>query len=131
MTQKRLLIIDDDPDIRAIAEMGLTMLTDWSVLKAGSGAEGIAIASQEPIDAIMLDVMMPDMDGFETLKQLRSRAETETIPVIFLTAKVQANVRRNLYAMGAHGMITKPFDPITLASQIAGFLGWPSPQSSP
>ena len=131
MAQKRLLIIDDDPDIQAITEMGLTLLTEWSVLKASSGAQGIAIARQESVDAIVLDVMMPEMDGYETLKQLRSNPETQSIPVIFLTAKVQASDRRNLYAAGAQGMITKPFDPLTLASQIAGFLGWSLPQSSP
>ena len=130
MTQKRLLIIDDDPDIQAIAEMGVTMLTDWTVLMAESGAEGISRATQSSPDAIVLDVMMPDMDGIETLKQLQSQVETREIPVIFLTAKVQARDRMNLYALGAKGVIAKPFDPLTLASQIAGFLGWSFPQSS-
>lgn len=130
MTQKHLLIIDDDPDIQAIAEMGLSMLTDWSVKTAGSGVEGVAIARKTRPDAIILDVMMPEMDGVETLTQLRSQAETEAIPVIFLTAKAQASDRQNLYTLGAKGVIAKPFDPLTLASQIAGFLEWPSPQSS-
>lgn len=124
MTQKCLLLIDDDPDIQTIAEMGLTMLTPWTILMASSGAEGIAIALQERPDAIVLDVMMPGMDGIETLTQLRAQSETQSIPVIFLTAKVQATDRQNLYAAGANGMINKPFDPLTLGSQIAGFLGW-------
>lgn len=124
MTQKSILLIDDDPDIQAIAEMGLSMLTPWKILLASSGAEGIAIARQEQPDAIVLDVMMPDMDGLETLKQLRAASETHDIPVIFLTAKVQSSDRQNLYVAGANGMINKPFDPLTLGSQIAGFLGW-------
>ncbi len=127
MSQKRILIIDDDVDIQAVAEMGITMMTAWSVLLASSGSKGIEIAQQEPLDAILLDVMMPKVDGIQTLEQLRSKSNTCHIPVIFLTAKAQANDRRKLYAAGADGMITKPFDPTTLASQIAGFLGWSTP----
>ena len=127
MTQKRLLIIDDDPDIQSIAEIGLSMVTDWSLMLASSGMEGLAIALKNPLDAIILDVMMPDMDGLETLRRLRENPETKDIPVIFLTAKVQASDRKMLYSAGANGMIAKPFDPLTLPSKIAGFLQWNLP----
>ena len=125
MAQKQILIVDDDTDIQAVAQMGLMMTTPWSVLLATSGSEGIEIATVQQPDAILLDVMMPEMDGIKTLERLRSQPTTRQIPVIFLTAKAQASDRRKLYAAGADGMITKPFDPTTLASQIAGFLGWP------
>jgi CheY-like chemotaxis protein len=81
-------------------------------------------ASEQP-DAILLDVMMPGRDGVATLKLLQESSQTQTIPVIFMTAKAQSADRRQLYALGAQGVITKPFDPMTLASQISGFLGWP------
>ncbi len=124
MSQKLILLIDDELDIQMLAEMGLTMTAAWSVQCASSGTEGIEKARAENPDAILLDVMMPEMDGPTTLKQLRSHPKTQTIPIIFLTAKVQAKDRRELYSAGADGIITKPFDPTTLASQIEGFLGW-------
>ena len=124
---KRILIIDDDTDIQAVAEMGLTLTTPWRVWVATSGLTGLELAAVEQPDVILLDVMMPEMDGLQILERLRSQANTCHIPVIFLTAKAQANDRRKLYAAGADGMITKPFDPTTLGSQIAGFLGWPLP----
>ena len=124
---KRLLLIDDDPDIQSIAEIGLSMVTDWSLMLASSGTEGLAIALKNPLDAIILDVMMPDMDGLETLRRLRENSATQDIPVIFLTAKVQASDRKVLYSAGANGMISKPFDPLTLPGQIAGFLQWSLP----
>lgn len=124
MSQKQILLIDDESDIQMLAKMGLTMTTDWSVLSANSGKEGVAIATSTPPDAILLDVMMPEMDGPATLIKLRTNPKTQNIPIIFLTAKAQAKDRRDLYAAGADGIITKPFDPTTLASQISEFLGW-------
>ncbi|MEM6599247.1 MAG: response regulator [Cyanobacteria bacterium P01_D01_bin.36] len=121
---KQILMIDDESDIQTVACMGLTMMGGWQVLTASSGKEGIAQAKAHALDAILLDVMMPDMDGVATLKALKADASTQAIPIIFLTAKSRAINRKELYALGAQGVIHKPFDPTTLASQISGFLGW-------
>ncbi|MBW4534335.1 MAG: response regulator [Pleurocapsa minor HA4230-MV1] len=123
MTVKRILLVDDEASILAVARVGLKR-TGWSVLTAASGREGIALAETEQPDAIVLDVMMPEMDGLATLKQLQDNPQVKDIPVIFLTAKTQKADRRRFYASGIKGFITKPFDPTTLASQISGFLGW-------
>lgn len=100
------------------------MITHWQVLTALSGDEGMAQATQHQPDAILLDVMMPIRDGVAILADLQARPETQGIPVIFLTGNTEPSDRRQLYALGAKGVIMKPFEPLTLASQIAGFLGW-------
>lgn len=123
MTVKRILLVDDEASILAVARVGLKR-AGWSVLTAASGKECIAKAETEQPDAIVLDVMMPEMDGLATLKQLQDNPQIKHIPVIFLTAKAQKADRRRFYASGVQGFITKPFDPTTLASQISGFLGW-------
>jgi CheY-like chemotaxis protein len=122
---RRILLIDDEVDIHRITQVGLMMEAGWELLTAQSGEEGIDMAASEQPDAILLDVMMPGRDGVATLKLLQESSQTQTIPVIFMTAKAQSADRRQLYALGAQGVITKPFDPMTLASQISGFLGWP------
>ncbi|MEL6937853.1 MAG: response regulator [Cyanobacteria bacterium J06598_1] len=124
MANKQILMIDDERDIQTVAQIGLSLMSTWQVLTANSGAEGIAQAKKHALDAILLDVMMPDMDGVATLKALKADDDTRAIPIIFLTAKSRAANRQQLYALGAQGVIHKPFDPTTLASQIAGFLGW-------
>ena len=124
MLSKQILMIDDESDIQTVARIGLTIMSDWQVLTASSGKEGIAQAKSHKLVAILLDVMMPDMDGIATLKALKADSSTQSIPIIFLTAKSRALNRKELYALGAQGVIHKPFDPTTLASQIAGFLGW-------
>lgn len=123
MTVKRILLVDDEASILAVARVGLKRM-GWSVFTASSGQEGIALAETEQPDAIVLDVMMPEMDGLATLKQLQDNPQVKDIPVIFLTAKTQKADRRRFYAFGIKGFITKPFDPTTLASQISGFLDW-------
>jgi CheY-like chemotaxis protein len=124
MPTKRILLIDDEVDIHKIAQVGLMLEVGWELLTAQSSDEGLAIATSEPLDAILLDVMMPGRDGVATLKVLQESPETQAIPVIFLTAKAQSSDRRRFYALGAQGVITKPFNPMTLASQMSSFLGW-------
>jgi len=128
MAIKQILMIDDERDIQTIARIGISLMSGWEVLTANSGKEGIQRAKEQVkahmLDAILLDVMMPDMDGVATLKVLKSDLATQAIPVIFLTAKSRAVNRKQLYELGAQGVIHKPFDPTTLASQISGFLGW-------
>jgi CheY-like chemotaxis protein len=122
----RILLVDDEDDIRTVARMSLERVAGWTVLTASSGAEGCAVAAAEQPDAIVLDVMMPGQDGPATLTQLREDPATASIPVVFLTAKVQVAERERLQSMGALGVVAKPFDPMTLATELATVLGWPA-----
>jgi CheY-like chemotaxis protein len=124
MNARRILFIDDEDDIKTLARLCLELEADWEMLAASDGFEGISIAETEQPDAILLDAMMPILDGIQTLKELQNNPKTRHIPAIFLTAKSQADDRRRFYAAGAKGVMNKPFDPLTLASQIAGFLEW-------
>jgi len=124
MSAKRILIIDDEPDIREVAQMSLETVSGWQVLSAESGEEGITKAKQEKPDAILLDAMMPSMDGPETFQKLQADPSTQQIPVIMFTAKVQAADRMRFAALGVKDVIEKPFDPMKLGSQIAAILGW-------
>ncbi|MDE3186921.1 MAG: response regulator [Acidobacteriota bacterium] len=120
----RILIIDDEDDIREVAAMSLETVAGWEVIVANSGPQGLARAASYKPEAILLDVMMPGMDGPTTFRQLRSNPDTANIPVLFLTAKVQATDRRLFSDLGVEAVLVKPFDPLTLSSQIAGALGW-------
>lgn len=124
MSKRRVLLIDDEDDIRAIACIALERVGGWEIKAAAGGAAGIAIAEEWLPDAILLDAMMPDMDGLATLKGLRERPATEAIPVVFLTASVQTSERRILLDAGATGVLPKPFDPMTLHQVVAQALGW-------
>lgn len=121
---KRILFIDDEEDIRTLACLCLEIETDWEIMVAANGQEGIQLAEEQQPDAILLDAMMPELDGLQTLAKLQVNPKTKHIPAIFITAKVQASDRRKFYAAGAKGVINKPFDSLTLASQVSGFLGW-------
>jgi CheY-like chemotaxis protein len=120
----RILIIDDEDDIREVAAMSLETVAGWEVMVANSGAQGLTRAATYKPDAILLDVMMPGMDGPTTFRELRKNPVTAAIPVLFLTAKVQATDRRRFADLGIHAVLVKPFDPMTLATQIASALGW-------
>ena len=91
---------------------------------ANSGAQGLLRAAESQPDAILLDVMMPGMDGPTTFRELRKNPKTASIPVLLLTAKVQSSDQRRFADLGVAAVLFKPFDPLTLASQIAGVLGW-------
>ena len=124
MRHKRILFIDDEEDIKILAGFCLESEAGWEMLSASGGQEGIEIAETEQPDAILLDAMMPDIDGLQTLEKLQNNPKTSHIPTIFVTAKAQASDRQRFYSAGAKGVINKPFDALTLASQISGFLGW-------
>jgi len=124
MTTKRILIIDDEYDIRAVAQLTLKTVAGWDVSLAASGKEGLVKAADEQPDVILLDVMMPDMDGIETFRALQANPATESIPVIFMTAKVQAAEQRRFTELGVAGIIPKPFKAMKLPAQIAATLGW-------
>ena len=124
MLPKRVLVIDDEDDIREVARLTLELTEGWTVATANCGSTGAALALSTPPDAILLDVMMPEMDGPSTLRVLREQSATESIPVIFLTAKVQAADRQRFLQLGVRGIISKPFDPLTLGQQIKDALSW-------
>ena len=121
---RRILIIDDEDDIREVAALSLEATAGWNILTASSGKAGIAVAAAEKPDAILMDVMMPEMDGPTTFKQLQLHPETVGIPVVLLTAKVQGVDQRRFAGLGLAGILFKPFDPLTLAQQISDVLGW-------
>jgi CheY-like chemotaxis protein len=121
---KCILIVDDEADVREITKLGLEMATDWTVLTASSGAEALTMAAAEAPDAILLDMMMPDMDGRATLQKLKAQAETQTIPVILVTAKANQNNLETFKDLDIAAVFAKPFRPLKLAAEISQSLGW-------
>ncbi|WP_019499110.1 response regulator [Pseudanabaena sp. PCC 6802] len=124
MDTKCVLIVDDEPDIREVAQVSLEMMGGWQVLTSDSGRDGLAKAKSAQPNAILLDVMLPDMDGPTTFQNLQADPLTAHIPVIFLTAKIQPVDRARFTNLGVTAVIAKPFDPLTLAKQVAEVLGW-------
>jgi two-component system OmpR family response regulator len=114
----KILHIEDEVDIQEVAHMALEDVGGFTVTAASSGLEGLAMAQSLNPDLILLDVMMPGMDGLETLKALRENPATNSIPIIFMTAKVQSQEMARYRAIGALGVIPKPFDPMTLAEEV-------------
>ncbi|MDE1155103.1 MAG: response regulator [Acidobacteriaceae bacterium] len=121
---RRILIIDDEDDIREVAALSLESIAGWQVSTASSGAEGIQKALAERPDAILMDVMMPGMDGPTTFREMQKSPELASIPVLLLTAKVQSVDQRRFSDLGVAAVLFKPFDPLTLADQMSTVLGW-------
>jgi len=120
--EMKVLIIDDEEDTRQICSMSLGLIGGDQVLEAASGQEGLALAADQQPDVIILDLIMPDMDGAETLQKLRQNPDTAGIPVIFLTVKGMFSEFERLKSLGALAVLTKPFDPVQLSAQIQGIL---------
>lgn len=118
MTLNRILILDDDNDIRSIIRMSLEFAGNFDAVECCDGRNIVQMARETLPDLILLDVMMPDMDGPTVLAMLRTDDDTALIPVIFLTAKPQPSDARTLITQGAIGVLYKPFDPMTLSDQI-------------
>jgi len=121
---RRVLVVDDDDAIREVAQSSLEIVAGWKVEVASSGLQALDLAVTEPPDAILLDVMMPSMDGPTTFARLQADVRTRDVPVVLLTAKVQPAERRRWEQLGVAGVLAKPFDPIELPGQIADLLGW-------
>ncbi|WP_088889621.1 response regulator [Leptolyngbya ohadii] len=121
---RTILVVDDEEDVREIVSMGLEMGAGWHILTASSGREAITIAAEEQPDAILLDLMMPDMDGRATLQQLKANAATRSIPVLLVTAKMQQSTQTELQKLQVEAVLAKPFRPLKLAEQIRAALGW-------
>lgn len=117
-TFKRVLYIEDDPDIREVATVALELMGGLELCVCSSGAAALAEGPAFAPDLILLDVMMPGMDGPTTLARLRESPVLAETPVVFMTAKVQPLEVAALRAMGALDVIAKPFDPMQLASRL-------------
>jgi CheY-like chemotaxis protein len=121
MSAGRILVVDDEDDIRRVATLSLERVGGWEVVPASSAAEALAAAEGGGFDAVLLDVMMPDVDGPATLERLRPILGPG-VPVVFLTAKVQPADIERLRGLGATGVLAKPFDPMRLPGELADVL---------
>jgi two-component system, OmpR family, response regulator len=117
-TLHRVLYVEDEPDIQAVARLALEVVGGLTVMTCSSGEQAVKQATDFAPELVLLDVMMPGMDGPSTLKALRERPELAAVPVVFMTAKVQPQEVAHYTALGALGVIAKPFDPMTLAEQV-------------
>lgn len=120
----RILVIDDEEALRELACTCLEDLGEWDTIAAASGAEGIRQAQASVPDAILLDISMPDLDGFQCYAALKANAQTRSIPIILLTAKALSEDRDRFAQLDIAGVILKPFDPLLLCQQVAILLDW-------
>lgn len=118
----RVLHVEDDQDVLEISALAFEVSGDIALRQCSSGRAAIAVLGEEAFDVVLLDVMMVGLDGPETLKQIRHTKHGADVPTIFVTGRARASEVRNLMAQGAVGVITKPFDPLTLASEIREIL---------
>ena len=118
----KVLIIDDEPDVRSVARLSLGRVGGMDVIELSGGADAVPTATTERPDVILLDVMMPEVDGVETFGALRANSATASIPVVFITAKAMAEDVQRLRSLGALDVIVKPFDPMTLADDLREIL---------
>jgi CheY-like chemotaxis protein len=125
VVSRSVLLVDDEDDIREVAQVSLETVADWQVHTAASGQEALEAAASHQPDVILLDVMMPDMDGTAVFGELQQQDATSEIPVILLTAKTQSVDRERFVGLGVAGVLSKPFDPMGLANDVADILGWP------
>ena len=122
MSTIRILHVDDEPDIREIVDLSLGLNPDFQVRSCASGDEALTAAVEWSPTLILLDVMMPRMDGPTTLSHLRKNPRTSAVPVLFMTARAQPREVEQFIALGAQGVISKPFDPMTLAFTVRNHL---------
>jgi CheY-like chemotaxis protein len=117
----RILAADDEADVRLLLELALGMHPDVSLTIVSSGRDAVARAIADRYDLIVLDGLMPDLDGAATCRLLKGDPRTAGVPVVFLTALTSDSARAELRAAGGAGFVTKPFDPFTLAAELAAF----------
>lgn len=126
MSQPTVLVVDDDETIRELTQLALETVNGWSVVTADGGSRAIEICRAAPPDAVLLDMMMPEMDGLTTFEHLQSDESTRDIPVLLFTAKLQARDRQLWEGTAIRGTIAKPFDPMTLGDEVSRTLKWPT-----
>ncbi|MEP0914419.1 response regulator [Leptolyngbya sp. GB1-A1] len=119
---RKILVVDDEADLRNLIQTCLELIGGWQVITAGSGVEALQEAQNRKLDAILLDLMMPELDGLAILQQLRSNDKTKQIPVVLLTAKGRMFEKDQIDRLNVLGMIKKPFNPVKLAAQIEALL---------
>lgn len=124
MSVKQILVIDDDDGVREIIRICLEAAGGWKAITAASGQEGLRVARSQQPDAILLDVMMPELDGLKTFRQLQTDESTCNIPTILLTAKAKASEKQRFLDLGVAGVITKPFEVQKLVEQMREILRW-------
>jgi CheY-like chemotaxis protein len=122
MTEIRILLVDDEPDIREVVDVSLGLDREFRTRACASGADALVTAVEWAPSLILLDVMMPLMDGPTTLANLRKNPRTANIPVVFLTARTQADEIEHFISLGAEGVLSKPFNPMTLAASVRDYL---------
>jgi CheY-like chemotaxis protein len=121
---KTILIVDDEEDARAIAVLALQLKTNWTLLQANSGLQALEIAAAYQPDLILLDMMMPELDGRATLRKLKENPTTQNLPIILVTAKIQPLTQTDINPDHVVAVFAKPFRPLELADQIRTALGW-------
>ncbi|PWD51545.1 two-component system response regulator [Serinibacter arcticus] len=121
-----VLVVDDDDSIREVSTLALQLVGGWQVTTASDGLSALALAAENQPDVILLDVMMPGIDGLETLARLRSEPTTSGIPVVLMTAKASTGDEAEWRGLGVLGVIAKPFDPMTLGARLRDALEKPS-----
>ena len=126
MPRYRILVVDDSKLVQELARMALETHDGWEVRCTASGAEAVALAAEEPPDAVLLDVEMPELDGPATVAALRAEPVSAQTPVVFLTAHDDPDELARLQALDVAGVLPKPFDVNTLGRQLADLLGWPA-----
>jgi CheY-like chemotaxis protein len=125
MTDIRILVVDDEPDIREVVDVSLGLDLEFRMRACASGADALVMAAEWSPTLILLDVMMPHMDGPATLANLRKNPRTAHIPVLFLTARTQTDEIAQYISLGAQGVLSKPFNPMTLAASVRSYLTSP------
>lgn len=123
MTRK-VLVVDDDDDVRRLVALTLTRLAGHDVMEVSGGHSVVRLVQDWRPDAVILDVRMPAMDGPEVLSRLRANPQTSSVPVVFLTAGARQSELSALAALGAQGVLDKPFDPVELSDRLHQLLGW-------
>tara|TARA_B100000315_G_scaffold206155_1_gene200425 strand:+ start:76 stop:459 length:384 start_codon:yes stop_codon:yes gene_type:complete len=121
----RVLLVDDDEHIREVTQLSLEATMGWEVVPVSSGPEALNQLASDRFSVILLDVQMPGMDGPTTFGKIREIPSAVNVPVLLLTAKTQRSDLITYEKAGVDGTIQKPFDPMTLGSQMAEMLGWP------
>ena len=124
MTDRKILVVDDEDHLRELVQACLEDLGGWETLAAASGDACLQILQKEQVNAILLDVSMPGMDGVAVYERLQANPATRSLPVILLTAKVLPSDRAKFVQLGVTGIISKPIQAITLVTEIAEILGW-------
>lgn len=128
MPTPTVLVVDDDDSVRIITELALEKVAGWNVISASGGAQAVELAAQHQPDAVLLDLMMPGMDGRATFLALRAQESTRDLPVVLLTAKLQVGGGPQIWDdLDVAGVIAKPFSPRSLGAEVAAMLGWDAP----